>query len=165
MADLVLNHDIAGLHARINRFIEELIKSVSSGTSQMNDFDQARLKTYLDAIDTYHDWVLAQPHLDLPETHPRQIELEENPVIPDTENENVNDCNRMLAIARDELIHGQSARNAAQLNKFDSSRLRALTDKVRKFLNDYIKTTTPLDLPESSPQALHTGEGRKGIKV
>ena len=159
----VLNHDIAGLNARLNRFIEELIKSVSSGTSQVNIFDQTRLSTYLNAVDTYHAWVLSQPHLDLPETHPREIELEPNPTIPDVENENVNDVMRILAIARDELINSQSARDAANLNKFDSARLTAVIEKVRQFLAQYITVATPLDLPESSPQAAVSGAGRTGI--
>jgi len=160
---LVNNHDIAGLHARINRFIEELMKSVSSGTSQVNAFDQTRLGTYLDAVDTYHAWVVGQPHLDLPETHPRPIELEPDPEIVDVENENVNDTVRMLAIARDELTNSQSARDGSNLNKFDSSRLTAVIAKVRAFLTTYITAATPLDLPESSPQADQSGPGRKGI--
>lgn len=53
----VNNHDVAGLHARINRFIEEFHKSVSSGTSQVNHFDQTRMATYLDSIDIYHSWL------------------------------------------------------------------------------------------------------------
>lgn len=164
MSELIVNnHDIAGLNARINRFIEELIKSVSSGTSQVNEFDQARLTTYLDAIDIYHAWVIAQPHLDLPETHPRPILLEANPETPDVENENVNDIVRILEIARDELVNSQSARDGASLNKFDSARLKAVISKVRAFLETYVKIATPLDLPESSPQAAQSGPGRTGI--
>jgi len=159
----VNNHDIAGLHARINRFIEEVHKSVSSGTSQVNKFDQDRLATYLNAIDTYHAWVIGQPQLDLPETHPQSIELEANPATPDAENENANDVIRLLAITRDELVNSQSARDAAGLNKYDSARLTAVISKVRAFLNDYISKVTPLDLPESSPQSAQTGPGRTGI--
>jgi hypothetical protein len=163
MGAKVLNHDIAGLNNRINRFIEELVKAVSSGTSQTNEFDQARLTTYLDAIDGYHAWVLAQPHLDLPETHPREIDLGDNPATPHVENEETNDMVRILAIARDELINAQSARDASGLSKFDSARLKAVTDKVRAFLTTYIKVITPLDLPESSPDAVSSGTGRVGI--
>lgn len=159
----VLNHDIAGLVARINRFIDELIKAVSSGTSQTNEFDQVRLSSYLAAIDTYHSWVISQPHLDLPETHPRLIALPDNPEIPVLENESSNDVLRILAIARDELINSQSARDAANLNKFDSARLTAIIEKVRQFLATYIQACTPLDLPESSPQAQRSGAGRTGI--
>jgi len=166
MADsngIVNNHDIAGIHARINRFIEELIKSVSSGTSQVSSFDQTRLASYLDAMDTYHEWVTSQPHLDLPETHPRPIVLGANPVNVDVENESVNDAVRILSIARDELVNSQSARDAAGLNRFDSARFAAVIQKVRAFLNTYITTTDPLDLPESSPAAAQSGAGRTGI--
>ncbi len=160
---IVYNHDIAGLQSRINRFIEELTKGVSSGTSQVNQFDQERLETYLNAVDIYHNWVIAQPLLDLPETHPREIELEDNPAVVDVENESVNDIIRIMEIARDELVNSQSARDACCLNRFDSSRLRTIIEKVRKFLHDYIQQATPLDLPESSPQAGMSGPGRGGV--
>jgi hypothetical protein len=159
----VNNHDVAGLHARLNRFVEELFKSVSSSTSQVNAFDQTRMATYLDSVDEYRSWVVSQPQLDLPETHPRPIELEDNPVIEDVENESVNDVIRMLQVSRDELINSQSAREASGLNKFDASRLVSIIAKVRAFLNNYIAKVTPLDLPESSPQSESSGPGRQGI--
>lgn len=162
-AVIVNNHDIAGLQARINRFLEELHKSISSGVSQVNSFDQARVASYLEAIDTYHAWVIGQPQLDLPETSPRPIELESNPVITDVENESVNDMVRILGIARDEIVNSQSARLGAGLIPFDSVRLTAVIAKVRAFLINYVATTTPLDLPESSPQSAESGPGRKGI--
>ena len=159
----VYNHDIVGLYNRLNRFVEELYKSVSSATSEVNLFDQTRLETYLNAIDTYHNWVNNQPHLDLPETHPREYILEEKPKVEETENENVNDVIRLLVLCRDELINSQSARNPAQLNEFDSMRLRAVTAKTRAFLVEYVQVSTPLDMPESSPQEVLSGPGRMGV--
>lgn len=160
---VVLNHDVVGLHSRINRFLEELIKSVSSSTSQVNVFDQERLKSYLGAILIYHDWVVGQPALDLPETHPREYALEASPVVPDVENENINDLVRLLVLAREELVNSQSARDPANLNKFDSARLLAVVAKAQAFLTEYIQKATPLDLPESSPQAVVSGSGRTGV--
>ena len=159
----VNNHDIVGLYNRLNRFMEELIKSVSSQTSQLNEFDRARLVSYLDATDTYHNWVVAQPHLDLPETSPKDFILETGPEIPDVENENIDDLLRMLVIGRDELINSQSARDAANLNQFDSARFRAIIEKCRQFILTYVDPATPLDFPESSPQDVTSGPGRTGI--
>lgn len=159
----VNNSDVVGLYNRIQRFIEELYKSVSSQTSQVNEFDQARLATYLNAVDTYHNWVIGQPHLDLPETSPKVYVLEDAVEVEDTENENVNDLIRMLILARDELINSQSARDPSQLNEFDSARLRSLIEKARQFLQTYIQVATPLDLPESSPQEPSSGSGRTGV--
>ena len=144
----VYNHDVAGLYRRIIRFIEELLKSVSAGGSQVNTFDQTRLQTYLDAITSYQSWVTNQPLLDLPETHPRSYQLEDPPVVPSIENESVWDVLNLLEIMRDELTSGQSARNAANLTPFDSTRLTAIVEKVQAFLTNYIIPTTPLDLPE-----------------
>lgn len=157
------NHDIVGLFNRINRFLVELNKAVSSQTSEMNEFDQERLAKYLEAIDTYHDWVVDQPHLDLPETAPRTYVLEEVPVLNSVENESINDVIRILTLVRDELVNSQSARNPANLNKFDSSRLVNTIAKVRSFLEGYIIPITPLDMPESSPKKASSGAGSTGI--
>ena len=162
-SNAVNNQDVVGLYNRINDFIYEMFKSVSSQTSEVNEFDQARLATYLNAIDTFHDWVMNQPHLDLPETSPRLYPLRAPDELPIVENENINDITRMMTVARDELTNSQSARVAAGLNKFDSARLTAMIEKLRRFLTDYIQIATPLDVPESSPAMPSSGHGRQGI--
>ena len=159
----VFNHDIAGLYNRMNRFMEEIYKSVSSSGSQMNSFDQLRLEKYLAAITSYMAWITSQPQLDLPETHPREIVLKAGPVINDVENESVNDVLRMICIARDELVNSQSARVPAGLIKFDAERLTAVITKCEAFLTNYIKLVDPLDLPESSPAVGMSGSGKVGV--
>lgn len=157
------NHDVAGFWRRINRFITELDKSVSSTGSQMNEYDQERLLTYLTAIRTYHAWVVAQPQLDLPETHPRVIQLEPPESTGIAENESVRDVITLLEIARDELVNGQSGRVGSGITPFDSNRLIAVIDKAENFLTDYIQQVTPLDLPESSPMRAITEPGKGGV--
>jgi hypothetical protein len=141
----------------------ELVKSVSSQGSQMNEFDQLRLGSYLDAIDSYHAWVTAQPQLDLPETAPTTYVLRQPVDTPLVENESINDLIRMMTAMRGELVSSQSARQAAGLISFDSARLTAITGKARTFLTTYIEAVTPLDLPESSPEIASSGAGRTGI--
>ena len=158
----VNNHDVVGLYNRLNRFLVELFKCASSSVSEVNTFDQTRLETYLTAVDTYHAWVVAQPHLDLPETSPKEYELEAPPTVADVENENINDIIRLVILCRDELINSQSARQPGNLNVFDSTRLTTYVAKVRNFLNDYIRAVTPLDLPESSPKEAQSGPGLLG---
>ncbi len=115
----VLNHDVAGLCRRVNRFIVEMQKSVSGGVADMNEFDQARLQKYLDAVRAYRNWVVAQPQLDLPETHPRPVEIGPDPETPDIENEAIRDVVYLLELCRDEMVHSQSARNPAGFIAFD----------------------------------------------
>lgn len=158
------NHDVAGLYRRVNRFIVELLKSVSSVGSQVNEFDQTRLSSYIGAIRSYHAWVAAQPQLDLPETHPRAIQLEAPPVVPnEVENESVRDVVYLMEIARDELVNGQSSRNGSGLVSFDSARLTAIVDKIEALLLSYIQNVTPLDLPESSPSRIMVTSGQVGV--
>ena len=162
-ARIVYNHDVAGLQARFNRFIIELTLCASNSSSQVNSYDQARLATYIGAIRTYMAWVIAQPQLDLPETHPYQYELEPDPDTPDIENESLRDIVRMLVLAREEMVNGQSARMASGLIKFDQNRMTAVIDKVEAFLKNYIALVTPLDLPESSPMDPMAPAGKTGV--
>jgi len=157
------NHDVAGLYRRINRLIIEMVKAVSNSSSLMNEYDQTRLSSYLSAIRAYVAWVVSQPQLDLPETSPRLIVLDQMPKWDLTENEAIIDVVRMLEIARDEVVNSQSSRNSSGLNKFDEARILALVTKVEAFLTSYIQTITPLDLPESSPMRELSGSGSTGV--
>ena len=158
------NTDIYGLYRRINRAIEEVVKSVSSSVSQTSAFDVTRAKSYISAVRAYTDWVVAQPVLDLPETAPQAMPLAPaSPTIPFIENESLFDLATLLSLARDELVGSQSARMPANLIKFDESRLRAVLAKADAFINDYITVVDPLDLPESSPMAAVSGPGRTGV--
>ncbi len=159
----VLNHDIAGLCRRINRFIVELHLSVSSGVHEVNEFDQARLQHYLAAARAYRDWVVGQPHLDLPETHPRPIEIGPDPDVSAVENESVRDVINLMELCRDELVNSQSARYPAGLIKFDDARAMSIIEKCQKFLDEYIAKVQPIDMPESSPSQPMSGPGATGI--
>ena len=159
----VYNHDVSGLQRRINRFIEEAIHAASNGTSQVSIADQVRMSSYLTAIRQYVSWVVGQPQLDLPETHPREYPLEPNPVVPDVENESIVDLIHHLELARDETVNGQSGRMPSGLIKFDEVRLLAVVDKAERFLVDYVQQVTPLDLPESSPMRKIADPGKTGV--
>ncbi len=159
----VYNHDIAGVCRRINHFIVELQFSVSGGVSEMNMFDQERLQTYLTALRTLRSWIVGQPQLDLPKTHPREIETGPNPVTDDIENESVRDVIYMMELCRDELVSSPSSRMPAGFNVFDDTRAMAMIDKIQNFLDDYIKVITPLDFPESTPVQPLTGPGATGV--
>lgn len=159
------NHDVAGLCTRIHRFCVELKKCVSSGTSMVNQFDQKRLATYLNAVRVYRDWVLGQPQLDLPESHPKLLDV---PLLPDDdvdsiENESLRDAVRMMCIAIVELQSSQSSRHASGLIAFDAERLTAIVEKVQALLDQYMSVVDPLDLPESSPTYAMSGPGKTGI--
>ncbi len=162
-AGTVYNQDVRGLASRINRFITELMLSSSANLANVSDFDAGRLESYIKAIRIYHDWIVGQPSLDLPETAPRVYELDPNPAVPIMENEAIRDCIVMLEGARDELVNSQSARMAVGLLSFDSNRVSRVVDKVEAFLNNYIREVQPLDLPESSPQRPMMPAGKLGV--
>lgn len=159
----ILNHDIHGLAQRINGFIVELQLSVSSSVHAMNTADQVRLSTYLAAILAYRAWVVSQPQLDLPETHPREYETGPDPETPAVENESIQDLINLMELMRDEMVNSQSARQPSGFLPADNVRLIAIVDKCAHFLNDYIQQVQPVDMPESSPSQPVSGPGAGGV--
>lgn len=161
---VVYNSDVVGLVNRMQRFIYEVSHSKSAGVSRFGNFDLARLRKYLAAVKSYQAFVLDEPQLDLPETHPRPYKCDVDPVVPPIESESVRDVVRLLEAARDELKGCQSARLPAGLIKFDSDRLTAITTKAERFLDNYVddSSASPLDLPESSPNRGMPPLGRQG---
>lgn len=145
------NQDIVGLYNRINRFIKELNQSQSNGVPIFTEFDQVRLRTYLDNIDSYVNWFMAQPNLDLPETHPIPWPLTPPQEVQYTENDALNDLLRMLVITREELIRCTSNRLPCRFLPPDVQRFSSYIAKCRIFLNTYISVVPPLDLPETVP--------------
>lgn len=159
----VYNSDVAGLHRRMNRFITEVMLSASNQSSYMSSFDIDRLRKYLGAVKSYIAWVTSQPQLDLPETSPREYMLDADPVIAVVENEAITDILRMLEVAREEMVNGQSARWPCGLMVFDVNRVLAIIAKIEAFLTDYVEKITPLDLPESTPSRAVSPKGSTGV--
>ena len=158
----VYNHDIAGLVRRLRRFKFEMHKSVSSNLTEVTEHDKARLISYLQAFKAYKAWMLSQPDLDLPESAPKGIEIEDYVSLPMPENESVVDVLNLLHLIEVELVNSVSARRPSGLVIHDSNRIDALVLKLDKFVTDYLPET-PLDLPESSPERLLTGAGKVGV--
>lgn len=157
------NHDLVGINKRIKRFAFELVYSVSSGVSEIRSADMERLQAYLHALTAYKGWVVSQPQLDLPASHPRIWEVEDSLNLQQVENEMVDDLVHILDVLNYELLHSQSSRLPQGLNEFDSKRFDMVMRKAEDFVSHYIEMATPLDLPESSPKMPSSGKGRTGI--
>ena len=160
---LVYNDNVAGLWDRLNRFIVELVRSTSSNITEFADADVKRLKSYLNELTGYIDWIVSAPAMDYPETHPKGRTLLEPPLVPAISNPMVNDALFLLQRLRGELVSSESARRASGLTGFDEARARAVIARTESFLEDYVAKFTPLDLPESSPKAPMTGPGIVGV--
>lgn len=160
----VFNHDVKALYNVVNRVIEEHYKSQSSSATGYNPHDIMRAKSYLAVIRRWREWIIDQPILDAPETHPKKFELEEAPVIAEVENEYTNTFMDLFVTYRNELINSQSARLASTLLAPDNGRLVLIEDKVGEFIK-MTEETQPIDFPESSPQERMSGAGRTGTVV
>jgi len=156
------NVDIHSITRRYNRILMEILKSQSSGVSQVMPFDVVRILSYIAAMTAYQAFVVAQPLLDCPETGPMDIPLPPSPVIPYIENESGYDIMQLIEIARDELTNSQSARLPTNMIKFDYARQQGYLGKISALVG-YIGVSEPLDLPESSPMDAVTGHGARGV--
>jgi hypothetical protein len=157
----VLNHDLVSIHNRFVRFIIEAKKSTSSNSSGVNQFDVDRMRQQLADIRSRVAHVQSAPLIDLPETHPKPFVLRELMVLPDVENEDINDLCRLCELGCKELELSSSAGDPCRLNKFDHDRCVAILDKIEALIEDHIVKVTPVDLPESSPRAEGVTAGRK----
>jgi hypothetical protein len=157
------NLDVSSFWNRTNRFIHELVNCVSASTSRVSDHDLNRCKSYLNALRTLHDHIVAEPQMDWPETTPLKKPLRDAAAIPELENESIHDVVKMLEILRNELAMSQSARLPSGFIKFDSERVVMTLDKINNYIANYVETTTPVDTPESSPRAAMVDSGRRGI--
>lgn len=158
------NIDIHSVVRRYNRMIVEVMKSQSSGISYTLPFDVGRLTSYIGAMKSYLAFVVAQPLLDCPETGPTEMTLPANPNIAMIENESAYDVVNLIEIARDEISNSQSSRMPTNLIKFDYDRQISYLDKIMSML-EYVGTSEPLDLPESSPMAGVSGAGLRGVNA
>lgn len=156
------NTDIHSIVRRYNRMIVEALKSQSSGVSFTMPFDTNRMRAYIAAMKAYQAFVVGQPLLDCPETGPTELPLPPNPEIPMIENESAYDVCQLIEIARDELTNSQSSRMPTNMISFDYDRQTSYLDKIGTLL-DYVGTSEPLDLPESSPMAGVSGPGQRGV--
>lgn len=159
---VIYNHDVGGVISRLDRIQVEVQKCVSSTVSEYNQFDIVRLRTFTANLRGFIAWVDDEPQLDLPESHPREIQLPSEPEINQTENEEVNMLASLISLARYEMVNSQSSRKPCGLVSFDRIRFLAVVTKIENFLDNYIVPLTPLDLPESSPQAEMVAPGRTG---
>jgi len=158
-----LNFDVVGIHNRICRFIDEAQLANSANVSQSSEYDVVRLKSYLAALRTYHDYVVSQPKLDLVETSPKVYTLKPRSELRGIENESLEDACRILEILDDEIVNSQSSRVASGLISFDSIRFLAIVGRCDRLVGEYIEKATPLDMPKTSPSDPRTDAGKGGI--
>lgn len=159
----IYNLDVTYLADKLARYTGEVQMSVSSNVAFVNEFDMARLQNYLTDIDSAVAYVLNQPQLDMPESHPMLHTVQPFPPMRDLESDEWDHVVRLLRAGYIELVNGQSARLGAGLMPFDARRITALIAKTRQWLDDYVSKRSPMDLPETSPQQAMSPAGKAGV--
>ena len=150
---IIHNHDLASLDRRLKRFRDELLNSASAGLSETSAADRTRLVSYLEAAKAYKAWCVAQPEMDLPESSPFEINMEEVSEAPEVESDDIQVIVNLIDLVRREMMASQSGKRSAGMMIHDSVRFDAMIEKIERFISDYMDEATPLDLPESSPRS------------
>jgi len=161
----ILNHDLENFIRRERRYKKELIKSVSSNLSDFNVHDQTRFVEYINSLIFFLEWAVGQELLDLPESSPYIIEVEDLTKAIDMENDDVALLVRLFEVLEIEVVNSASARQSNAVSVHDQKRIMAVIKKIINFMTNYVAKTNPIDLPESSPMHALTGHGETGIKV
>lgn len=159
----VYNIDVTYLADKLARYAGEVQMSVSSNVAFVNQFDMERLQNYLTDIDRAIAYVLNQPQLDLPESHPMLHSIQAFPELRNLESDEWDHVVRLLRAGYIELVNSQSARLGAGLIAFDQRRVSALVAKTRQWLDDYVAARSPMDLPETAPQQAMSPAGSAGV--
>lgn len=159
----IYNLDVTYLADKLARYTGEVQMSVSSNVAFVNEFDMARLQQYLTDIDSAVSYVLNQPQLDMPESHPMLHVIQPFPAMRDMESDEWDHVVRLLRAGYIEIVNSQSARLGAGLMPFDARRITALVAKTRQWLDDYVSKRSPMDLPETSPQQDMSPAGKPGV--
>jgi hypothetical protein len=159
----IYNLDVTYVADKVARYAAEVQMSVSSNVAYVNEFDMARLQGYLDDIDAAVAYIVNQPQLDLPESHPMLHPIQPFPAMRDMESDEWDHVVRLLRAGYIEIVNSQSSRLGAGLMPFDARRVSALVAKCRQWLNDYVSKRSPMDLPETSPQQAMSPVGKYGV--
>jgi hypothetical protein len=157
----VCNRDLAGLVERIDEIIYEIAKCQSGGLQDIRSADRSRLDQYNTKLESYVNWVMSQPQVDAPETHPSEVEIQyiTEDLFIELENKALRDLIRMLRVLMTEMACSASNRMPNSLSRFDEGRFREHLGKIRAFLTDYVDAVQPVDMPESQPSSPNTTHG------
>ena len=157
----VCNRDLAGLIERIDETIYEVAKCQSGGLLDLRQADRARLDQYNMRLESYVNWIMSQPQVDAPETHPSEVEIQyiTEELFIELENKALRDLIRMYRVLMTEMACSASNRMPNSLSKYDEGRFREHMGKIRAFLTDYVDAVQPVDMPESQPSSPNTSHG------
>jgi len=155
------NRDLAGLVERIDEVIYEVSKSQSEGLLDIRVADRSRLDQYNARLERYVNWIVSEPQVDAPETHPSECQVTyiSQGEDDDCENKALRDLIRMYRVLMTEMACSASNRMPNSISKHDETRFRAHLSKIRNFLTEYVDDTQPVDMPESQPSSSLTGHG------
>ncbi len=157
------NHDVKAMAQRIDRICVEINRAASGNVAGVTEFDMTRWSSYLDALEGYTRWITDQPSpLDLPETHPTLLQVDDPEQYDPVDNLIANDLVRLLVLGRMELISSQSSSHSSGLIVYDVNRWIAILQKCRALL-ELAEAQTPLDLPESLPHYPGVKPGNRGV--
>lgn len=158
----IYNHNIKSMVEEIDRYIIELSRSTSANLGDFKAYDMIRTRSYLNALKSYHGYVIGLPELDTPESSPHLLATIDPKAPEPVENSLINELVALLVMLQLELVNATSARDHFGLSEPDSIRFLNVMARIELFISEVIEKVIPLDLPKSSPRSEVAPAGRRG---
>lgn len=161
----VNNLDVAGLLERVDRARYEVLKAGSANVDDIRAADRRRIDSYNAEIQSYANYVAAEPEQDYPESYPEtyQVRYLVTPGMEAVENLGIRDLDRLYRKVLVELSNSQSARYPSGLKVQDKERIDSYMARIDSLLVNHLDSVNPLDLPESNPSDASVTDGFTGI--
>jgi len=150
---VVRNMDVVGIVERIDRTQFELLSSQSATLNSLDTYDLARIEAYNVALRSYASFVNSASQMDLPHSTPTQFTIKfltEESDFDTVKNRIIRDLLRLYSSALLQWSRSESADKSNGWYPFDYTRFQLIMDRIDGYLAQYVASTTPLDLPESS---------------
>lgn len=156
----VRNLHVRSLIERADASIVNILKCESCNSQTLRPADATRFKSYVSELRRWRAFVISEPFLDLPKSHPNVLVLD---YVGQDESRHVQNrsCRDLAALFEAvivELAESESAMLASGLQKFDDDRIVALMDQMDHLI-EFMENDEPYDKPESSPHAPEVESG------
>lgn len=144
----IQNLDILDLTYRIDRWLNEMQKSVSATRNESTKADRDRWNALLGDFGRKFILSKAEPEMDLPKYHPISRPLPPVPVLEDKQNVDVMRCTHLLIACRTEILESGDAERVSGFSEAGAGRIDAVIKRLTATMKE-IDENPEVDSPNS----------------
>lgn len=145
----IKNLSIQAIVGRLMKAIFEVERSVSAEKKAFNQFDIARLKSYINELKACKE-AQVSISLDCPHYDKELVEVADFPAtVLSKENNSANELMGLFKVLHAELVRSESADKVFGLEVFDAARFDALVSRIEGHIA-FMEAEEPKDYPEAA---------------